>query len=58
MKFIAEFPPGYENAAWALAPGNVIVLAHPSLPVVYLDETNHTWRLLETHVKEVAKPPA
>ena len=56
FKFIAKFPPGYEGAAWALTPGNVIVLAHPNLPVVYLDEATNTWRLLEAHVSEVAKP--
>ena len=53
MKFLAEFPPGYEAAAWVLAPGNIVVLAHPALPVVYLDEARMEWRVLDCHVADV-----
>lgn len=38
-EFIATLPDGYdERATLALAPGNVIVLAHPDLPPLVLNE--------------------
>jgi hypothetical protein len=52
--FIATLPAGYENALMALAPHNVIILAHPILPVLYLDAATSRWKQLATHVSEVA----
>lgn len=38
-EFITSLPEGYdERATLALAPGNVIVLAHPDLPPLVLNE--------------------
>lgn len=38
-EFIATLPEGYdERATLALGPGNVIVLAHPDLPPLVLNE--------------------
>lgn len=49
---IPKLPEGFK---FILAPGNVIVAAHPDYPVHYLDEKTMQWRVLEVHVSEVAK---
>ncbi len=49
---IPRLPDGFK---FILAPGNVIVAAHPEKPVLYLDESTMQWRVLEVHVSEVAK---
>ena len=50
--FFTVIPQGYFVA---LAPRNVLVATHPEKPVLYLDESTMQWRVLEVHVREVAK---
>lgn len=44
MQFIAELPSGYdERTRMALTPDNRIVLVHPDMPVVVLDERSNVF---------------
>lgn len=49
---IPHLPEGFK---FILAPGNVIVAAHPDYPVHYLNEKTMQWRVLDVHISEVAK---
>lgn len=49
---IPPLPAGFK---FILAPGNVIVAIHLTQPMVYLDESTMQWRVLNVHVREVAK---
>lgn len=47
---IPALPDGYKLT---LAPGNVVVAVHATLPTLYLDESLMGWCVLDKHISEV-----
>lgn len=50
MNIFPDLPPEYRLD---LAPNNVIIATHPTLPTFYLNEQTHEFEKLEKHVSEV-----
>lgn len=51
---IPPLPAGYDSrTAYALSSRNVLVVTHPTLPPLYLDEQDMTWREVDRPITEV-----